>query len=121
MRPIVIALLVMMHSFSIYSGGGSWEYPQGINGVSAYRWIQIIAYGCLLEAFTFISGYLFCFQLKYKNPDFLSLTVSKLRRLILPSIVFSTLYVGLFQVDWDGTSNWMNLEIPKETDPCCPL
>lgn len=68
MRPIVIVLLVMMHSFTMYSVG--WEKPLCIGEVPAYRWIQVITYGCMLEAFTFISGYLFGFQMRKKMRGF---------------------------------------------------
>ena len=106
MRPIVIILLVMMHSFTIYSDGGSWKRPIGIEPVSIYKWIQVITYGCMLEAFTFISGYLFGFQLRKKKNQFSSMVLSKLKRLIVPSIVFSVLYILLFQIKRGEEINW---------------
>lgn len=109
MRPIVIVLLVTMHSFTMYAGG--WHCPVGIDCdmVPAYKWIQIITYGCMLEAFTFISGYLFGFQLKYKKPSFRPMIVSKLKRLIAPSLMFSVLYVILFQIEWWGVNDWLSI------------
>lgn len=100
MRPIVIVLLVMMHTFTIFTGGGSWDFPVGIEMVPAYRWIQVLTYGCMLEAFTFISGYLFGFQMRNKNVKFLLLVTSKLKRLFLPSVVFSLLYIIMFHIEW---------------------
>lgn len=96
MRPIIIILLVMMHSFTMYAGG--WDLPKGIVAVPAYKWIQVISYGCMLEAFTFISGYLFGFQLKKKKIDFFPMVLSKLKRLILPSIIFGSLYIFIFDI-----------------------
>ena len=97
MRPLIIIMLVVMHSFSIYTGGsGSWPYPEGIMPVTAYKWVQIVSYGCMLEAFTFISGYLFGFQLKNKPVKFSKLLKSKAIRLLIPSFVFSLLYIVLF-------------------------
>lgn len=109
MRPIVIILLVMMHSFTMYAGG--WSCPFGIdcNMVPAYNWIQIITYGCMLEAFTFISGYLFGFQLHNKKIAFVSMIVSKLKRLIVPSLIFGVCYVILFQIKWNGVINWYTI------------
>lgn len=95
MRPIVIVLLVMMHSFAIYSGGGGWEPPVGIAEVQPYKWIHVITYGCMLEAFTFISGYLFGFQLQKKPMSLLKVVGSKAKRLLIPSVLFSILYLVL--------------------------
>lgn len=106
MRPMVIVLLIMMHSFTLYSEGGSWGYPEGIGSVTAYKWITIITYGCMLEAFTFISGYLFGFQMKKNMMDLWPLIVSKLKRLILPSILFGILYISIID-DFNGRGNVM--------------
>lgn len=112
MRPIVIVLLVVMHSFSIYTGGGSWDYPKGINPVSAYKWVQVVSYGCMLEAFTFISGYIFGLQLNKKPIKFLTLLGQKAKRLLIPSVVFSFLYILLFVDDkWDDGINTLYLII----------
>lgn len=102
MRPVVIVLLIIMHSFSIYSGGGSWEYPEGIEAVTSYKWVQVISYGCMLEAFTFISGYLFGMQLRRKSVSFIKLLKSKAIRLLIPSFIFSFLYIVLF--NWESIS-----------------
>jgi len=91
-RPIVIVLLVLMHSFTIYAGG--WSMPEGIHDVRAYFWIAKMSFSCMLEIFVFISGYLFAYQIyelkmKYTFKKILS---SKFKRLIIPSIVFSLFY-----------------------------
>lgn len=111
MRPIVIILCVAMHSFTIYSGGGSWEYPIGINAVTIYRWIQVFTYGCMLEAFTFISGYLFGFQLERKKPTWWDMVATKLKRLIIPSIVFGIIYLFLFNIFFgqNYNINWKDI------------
>lgn len=109
MRPIIIILLVMMHSFTMYAGG--WDLPKGIVAVPAYKWIRVISYGCMLEAFTFISGYLFGFQLKKKKIDFFPMVLSKLKRLILPSIIFGSIYLIIFDiiVGWGGVIYWKSI------------
>lgn len=97
LRPIVIILLVFMHSFTMFTGG-AWPLPKGIHPVEAYDWITKISFGCMLETFTFISGYLFAFQLigKQQNKTLGGLVQNKLKRLILPSIVFSIIYSIFF-------------------------
>ena len=95
-RLMLIILLVMYHAFAIFCGG--WaplpDYPE-ING---YRWIGRTAYSFMLEAFVFISGYVYGYQIN-RNPQKLSFKTvisSKLKRLILPSVIFSTIYYLLF-------------------------
>lgn len=102
-RPIVIVLLVMTHSFTLYTGtpGDSrevWVYPTGISPVEGYSWIAKISFSFMLEMFVFISGYLFAYRIdKSEKPQRLGKVVkSKFRRLIIPSIVFSILYSLLF-------------------------
>lgn len=109
MRPLIIILMVMMHSFSMYAGG--WEMPKGIIDVPAYKWIQVVSYGCMLEAFTFISGYIFGFQLSKKKLKFLPMVLSKLKRLIVPSIIFSSLYIIIFDIiaGWGGVIYWKSI------------
>lgn len=102
LRPITILLLVIMHSFTMYSGGNSWTLPDGIERVRAYFWIQKISFASMLEMFVFISGYIFAYQIyeQKKVFTFKSLAYNKLKRLIVPSIVFSIIYLLLF-----GTSD----------------
>lgn len=96
-RPLAILLLIVMHSFTIYGGG--WDLPDACQPVETYWWIAKVTYSFMLEIFVFISGYLFSYQLRERNkpaPSLGQLVRSKLRRLILPSIVFSALYLPLF-------------------------
>lgn len=60
-RPIVVLLCVVMHSFTIYNG--AWPLPHTIHYVEAYAWIQRVTYSFMLETFVFISGYVFAFQI----------------------------------------------------------
>lgn len=97
LRPIVILLLVFMHSFTMFTGG-TWPLPEGVHPVLSYDWITKISFGCMLETFTFISGYLFAFQLIDKRQDITigRLSLNKLKRLMLPSVVFSIIYSLFF-------------------------
>ena len=95
-RPIIIVLLVLMHSFTMYAGG--WIMPEGIEPVRAYFWITKISFSSMLEMFVFVSGYLFAFQVYElkKNYSFKSIVYNKFKRLILPSIFFSIIYLVCF-------------------------
>lgn len=97
-RLIIIFLLIVYHAFSPYTG--VWPSPSGYLPVNAYWWCGKAAYSFMLEGFVFISGYLFFLQLyrnKYKS--FVTLVINKINRLIIPSVVFSTLYYFMFIFD----------------------
>lgn len=94
MRPLAIFLLVVWHSFIIYTGG--WMEPVGLKFIEGYWWIAKLSYACMLELFVFVSGYVLGLTLERKNPSFQSLLVSKFRRLIIPSLFFSVIYYLLF-------------------------
>jgi len=95
-RPILILLLVVMHSFTMYAG--SWKMPEGIENIRAYFWIAKFTFSFMLEMFVLISGYLFAYQTldKNKNKKLKNLAIGKVKRLILPSIIFSIIYYFLF-------------------------
>lgn len=98
-RPILIVLLVVYHSFFIYQGG--WSEPDGFEPNRTYWWISKASYSFMLEAFVLISGYVFAYQATIKphliqNGGGKLLILSKLKRLILPSIIFSTIYFALY-------------------------
>ena len=97
MRPIVIFLLIVTHSFTMYTGG-SWALPDGIHKVWAYNEITHIAFSFMLETFVFISGYLFGMQQK-KQISFKVFLKKKLQRLIVPSIMFSIVYIACFNCE----------------------
>ena len=94
-RPILIILLVVYHAFIIYSGG--WREPVGFVPNKIYWWIASIAYSFMLEMFVFISGYVWSYSIFYRSKvqSLLSLVYSKVKRLILPSVLFSTIYLFL--------------------------
>ena len=48
MRPIVIFMLIVTHSFTMYTGG-SWPLPEGIHEVHAYDEITHIAFSFILK------------------------------------------------------------------------
>lgn len=93
-RPLAIFLLVVWHSFIIYVGG--WKHPEGFQPVEGYWWLAKLSYAFMLELFVFVSGYVLGLTIEKKNPSFRSLFISKSKRLIIPSLVFSVVYYLLF-------------------------
>lgn len=104
MRTVLALLIVFMHSFTCYNG--SWTQPAGYVEIPLYKWLTRTSFAFTLEAFVFLSGYLSAFQriTLQRTDDFWKLMVNKLKRLILPSIIFSVLYFVLF-FEYKGVSN----------------
>lgn len=104
MRAILAILIVFMHSFTCYNG--SWPEPAGCIDIPVYKFLARFSFAFTLEGFVFISGFLFAFQSITLNraTGFLSLVTSKLKRLLLPSIVFSFFYFLVFY-DYKGIWN----------------
>lgn len=93
-RPIAIFLLIVYHSFIIYRGG--WPEPIGYQYIGTYDWIATLCSAFRLELLVFCSGYLFALTLVRKQQKLCEIASSKAKRLLLPSVVFSILYVVLF-------------------------
>lgn len=96
-RPILILMLVFYHAFAIYSG--AWSPIVGFPEIKLYWWLDWLSYAFMLETFVFVSGYVFGYQVRTKGESVLSarrLIPKKFRRLIIPSMFFSLLYIVLF-------------------------
>lgn len=93
MRTILAVLIVFMHAFTCYQGG--WAQPEGYIDIPLYKWIARTSFAFTLESFVFISGYLYAFQKITLNKSGGVIT-NKLKRLVLPSIIFSILYFAAF-------------------------
>lgn len=97
-RLILIVLLVMFHAFAIYNG--AWEMPSGITTVKAYYFIASLSYSFMLETFVFIAGYVLGYQTRVKYSSVLpikSCLLRKAKRLLIPSVLFSLLYILCFR------------------------
>lgn len=97
LRPILLVLLVFYHAFAIYSG--AWDPIKGYPEVPGYWWLDKLSYAFMLETFVFISGYVFGFQVRTKGEEKLkakNLLLGKFKRLMIPCMVFSLLYILLF-------------------------
>ena len=95
-RPLVILLLVVMHSFSMYGGG--WELPKGMEIVVTYKWFVKFIVGFRIETIALVAGYVFAYQSidlgrKY---DIFPFIIKKFKRLIIPAIFFGFIYFFLF-------------------------
>lgn len=97
-RPVLVVLLVFYHAFAIYSGG--WKPLSGYPEIKVYWWLDKLSYAFMLEMFVLISGYVFGYQVRVKGVEKLqskTLFFNKIKRLMLPSVVFSILYFVLFR------------------------
>lgn len=96
MRTILAFLIVFMHAFTCYNH--SWRAPEGFIDIPVYKWLARTSFAFTLEAFVFISGYLFAFQsiTLEKKMSLGVLITNKLKRLMLPSIIFSAAYFAIF-------------------------
>lgn len=97
-RPVLVVLLVFYHAFAPYSG--AWEPIEGYPAIRVYWWLDWLSYAFMLEMFVFISGYVFGFQVRTKGVEKLNaknLLWGKFKRLMIPCMVFSLLYILLFQ------------------------
>lgn len=96
-RFVVVILLLFCHSFTIYGNG--WRFPEGIQEILLYKLISQVAYAAMLETFVFISGYVFQMQVekgKIKGNS-LNWVTKKAKRLLIPSLIFSVLWLILLQ------------------------
>lgn len=95
-RPIVIFLLVFLHSFEkITSGGGNYRDYQ-LNHL--YEWVLELIKGFRIETIALVAGYVFAYQAidlgrKYKFGPFVA---KKFKRLILPMLFFGLIYYFCF-------------------------
>lgn len=102
-RPILIILLVLYHAFAPWCG--AWESFEGFEANQIYWWIGQFAYSFMLPTFVFLSGYIWSFQRETlgKKENIIELVRKKLKRLYVPCMLFSLLYIpivnGLSSID----------------------
>lgn len=97
MRPILLVLLVSYHAFAPYCG--AWSLPVGVDTNFIYKWLALFSRAFRLEAFVFVSGYIFAMQVVQKNKfqSVIELAKSKFLRLIIPCWIFGSIYWLLFK------------------------
>lgn len=97
-RPILIILLVFYHAFAPFSG--VWEPVTVCSNISLYWWLDKLSFAFLLEFYVFVSGYVFGYQVRMRGESKLNAKVllgSKFKRLIVPCVIFSFIYILLFR------------------------
>lgn len=88
-RCIAVLSLVVWHSFCPIMFGEYWNTP--INNIYGYFIIRLIP-DANMPLFTFLAGYLFCYQLRNgKYSEFKQFLTSKIHRLLIPFIVLGTI------------------------------
>lgn len=98
-RPIVIFLLVFLHSFSKIAEGGSRTNDYQL--CTVYQWLCWLISGFRIETIALIAGYVFAYQsidLK-RTYQFLPFVWKKFKRLIIPMLVFGLIYFFCFLFD----------------------
>ena len=96
-RPIIILSLVLYHTLCIYNG--SWSKPPQISSNDTYFWISKLIFGCTLEAFVFVSGYVYGFQSEKQIQTFSSFILKKANRLLIPCYFWGVLYYIIILYD----------------------
>lgn len=95
-RPLVIFLLVLLHSFTKIANGGG--YTNDYQLITPYQWFCWLISGFRIETIALVAGYVFSYQShdlgrKYK---FWPFVWKKFKRLIIPMLVFGTIYYFCF-------------------------
>lgn len=97
-RLILIVMLVFYHAFAIFSG--AWMPIDCYPKIKIYALIDKLSYACLLETFVFISGYILGYQVRIRGVSYIqnlrTFVTNKFRRLMIPSIIFSVIYLLCF-------------------------
>lgn len=110
-RLLLIFFLVFYHAFAIYLG--TWESPYPLSSdktvdFSFYYWLAKLSHGFQLEAMTFISGLLLGYTIKQypERLNFNGCIIKKVKRILLPCIIFSVPYYIIFL---DLSEPWCNI------------
>ena len=111
-RPLLIILLVLYHSFAPWTG--AWLPFDGFEHSDVYKWIGLLSYSFMLPTFVGVSGYVWAFQREGlgRKESLFQLALKKLYRLYIPCAIFSLIYSILFQ---DGIGVHDSLFV----DYCC--
>jgi fucose 4-O-acetylase-like acetyltransferase len=97
-RVILIFALVGYHAFAPFCG--AWVAVSDMQ-VPIYSWIGEFFYSFMLEAFVFVSGYVFGYQVRCKGQAILSLRYilnSKFKRYCMCRVLYSVYYIYSFLV-----------------------
>lgn len=106
-RPLIIFLLLVYHCLCIYTGG--WNPPAGVESILAYKWLGKFISGFRIECIAFVGGYVMAFQFIERQRDqrFFPFVWKKIKRLIIPCVIFSLAYWMIFR--YNGKWNWVTM------------
>ena len=95
-RFVAIVLIVIVHALAIYSR--AWQMPEGVANVPLYSFLSKFFVRFSLPAFVMIGGYVFGYQMIAQKREYTLLQMVKIKakRLYIPSLLFSFLYLILF-------------------------
>ena len=95
LRLVFCLLIILYHALCPY---GIWEPITGIEYVNAYKQLALSLANLRIPGFVFISGYLLGYIAKSRPSalTFHGCVVKKIKRLLIPSIVFSAIYLLLY-------------------------
>ena len=95
-RPMVIFLLVVLHSFTkiAHGGGNSQDYQLE----ESYQWFVWLISGFRIETIALVAGYVFSYQSHDLGRSYklLPFVYKKFKRLIIPMLVFGLVYYFCF-------------------------
>ena len=107
-RLALIILLVLYHSFCIYTG--AWKVPyDNFHKIVGYDWIGMLSHQFRLQGMVFISGLLFGYNMTKKEKKelhFLPFILQKAKRILLPCLFFGIIYYLLF---YDLSVSWTTI------------
>ena len=96
LRLVLIFFLVWTHAFAPFNG--TWHEIQGLESINYPRWIVGIISAARMPGLVFVSGYLLGYTTIRKSDSlsFSNMVIKKVKRLIVPSIIFSIVYYLMF-------------------------
>lgn len=108
-RPTIILLLVLLHSFAIFYG--AWPKPTGIKDIKIYEYLSWFIRGFRIETIAFVAGYVFSYQTNSLNRKYTLFGVIKKKfvRLIIPCWFFGIVYVLCFSRNVPITNNVISI------------
>ena len=96
-RPLIIFLLVLLHSFTKIKNGDGL-YFNDYELINGYEWFAWLIQGFRIETIALIAGYVFSYQshdLK-RRYRFFPFLWKKFKRLIIPMLIFGIIYYFCF-------------------------
>ena len=98
-RPILIFSIIIGHAFAVFTDSVYWPLPIGMHTSDVLRCINPIMISFALQAFVFIAGFLFAYKsdkITTSKSEQHRFVLAKFKRIYIPSLIFSTLYILCF-------------------------